>query len=398
VNYTSYIFGEFYGGYSQYPDDSSSNILKHIVSKCNAPSQLIIHRDESMMYYTYIRKINNKKYIGFAIVVNGYYFTQISVLFSLFEEKVEQLAEQGVIINYSKSGDLDTFLHSLINEEEEVIGFTNSLQDKISSIKNYRRIPQVDFAVSVNSQKIFNESDNKSEIVKASYTFGYTIILKQENYDTLRSKSYRNTLKQLNAQNETLVKAVEELQEANKRILRQKKQFRKVTFLFIAVIACGIGMYCLNENLNDTQDKLNSANDNIKTKNAEIKVKKDSISDLKYGISNLNFTLSQERKENLELSSKLHEISMYYPFIVTSFNIKSGSIDFDYICYEKIEIIVSLKAINTYNGEVISNYHTLKFNKGKGSQSLDFHKNLNTQYYYYVVLLYNEQIIAGKYW
>jgi hypothetical protein len=350
------------------------------------------------MYYVYIRKIDNRKYIGFAIAINGYYFTQIKPLFSLFEKKIEQLAEQGVIICYSRDGELDTFLKSLVNEEEEVIEFTNSLQTEISEIKNYRRIPQVNFEVSINSQKIFNENDNKSEIIKASYTFGYTIILKQENYDTVRSNSYRNKIKQMNAQNKELTKAIDELKESNKQILRQKKQFKKVVFLFIAVIACGIGIYCLNDNLNNTQDKLNSANDTINKKNVVIKTKDDSISNLKDSISNLKFTLKRERSEKEELSSTLHEISTHYPIIVTSYEISSNSFKFKYLCAKDTQITVTLKAINTNDGDVISNYHTLTFNKGTGSQSLDFHSALNSHYYYYVVLIYDGHIIAGKYW
>jgi hypothetical protein len=350
------------------------------------------------MYYVYIRKIDNRKYIGFAIAINGYYFTQIKPLFSLFEKKIEQLAEQGVIICYSRDGELDTFLKSLVNEEEEVIEFTNSLQTEISEIKNYRRIPQVNFEVSINSQKIFNENDNKSEIIKASYTFGYTIILKQESYDTVRSNSYRNKIKQMNAQNKELTKAIDELKETNKQILRQKKQFKKVVFLFIAVIACGIGIYCLNDNLNNTQDKLNSANDTINKKNVVIKTKDDSISNLKDGISNLKFTLKRERSEKEELSSTLHEISTHYPIIVTSYKISSNSFKFNYLCAKDTQITVTLKAINTNDGDVISNYHTLTFNKGTGSQSLDFQSALNTHYDYYVVLIYDGHIIAGHYW
>ena len=123
MNCSTYIFGELSSGYSQYPEDSSSNLFKSIYSMCNAPSQLIIHRDESIMYYIYIRKINAKRYIGLAVAINGYYFSQINSLFSLFEKQIELLAERGIIINYSKSGELTTSLSSLIKEETEILNF-----------------------------------------------------------------------------------------------------------------------------------------------------------------------------------------------------------------------------------------------------------------------------------
>jgi cell division protein FtsL len=256
----------------------------------------------------------------------------------------------------------------------------------------------MNFAVSITSQKIFNENDTNSEIIKASYTFGYTIILKQENYDTLRSTSYRNTLKQLNTQNEALTKTVEQLKETNKQILRQKKQFREVVFLFIAVIVCGIGIYYLNDNLKNTQDELNSANDTIDKKDTLISAQKDNISVLNDWVESLNFKLDQERIKNTELSSKLNKIAKYYPFIVTSYDINTYRLFFEYLCTKDTEITITLMAINISKVEVISNDYTLTFSKGEGSKSLDFNGTLDTRCYYYVVLLYNGQIIAGKYW
>lgn len=310
MNCSTYIFGELSEGYSQYPEDSSSNIFKSIYSKCNAPSQLIIHRDDSMMYYVYIRKLDTKRYIGLAVAINGYYFTQIGSLFSSFEKQIEQLAERGIIINYSKGGDLTTSLSSLKKEEEEVMEYANYLQGEISSIRTVRKIPHADYTVSINSQKIFNENDNNNDIVKASYTFGFTVILKQDNYDTIRSTSYRNTLRQLNAQNESLTKEIYKLKETNKKILRQKKQFKKVIFLFLLLIASGLGIYFLYDNLNNTQDELFSANSTIQKQNYVISDKNGIISNLNDSIYNIQRVATDIiQQKNSEISILNDQIS-----------------------------------------------------------------------------------------
>lgn len=404
MNCSTYIFGELSSGYSQYPEDSSSNLFKYIYSMCNAPSQLIIHRDESIMYYIYIRKINAKRYIGLAVAINGYYFSQINSLFSLFEKQIELLAERGIIINYSKSGELTTSLSSLMKEETEVLNFANNLQDKISSISSVKKLPQVDYSVSIKSQIIFNEFDNNDDIVKASYTYGFTIILKQHNYDTLRATSYKNTLKQLNTQNENLTKEIDKLRESNKQILRQKKQFKRVVFLFIAVIASIVGILFLYENLNNTQYRLDKANTTIKEKDNVITVRNERISNLKDSVENLKTSLQQVYREKSQLSNSLNEICNHYPFIVTSCDVNSERFNFDYYCIEEKEITVTLKAINDSNSEIVTSNHTLTFYKGGGTKSLYFSKKLNNQsyhkgtQYYYIVLIYNGQIIAGKYW
>ena len=404
MNCSTYIFGELSDGYSQYPEDNSSKLFSYINSQCNAPSQLIIHRDENMMYYVYIRKFDKKKYIGLAIAINSYYFTQIKTLFSLFEKEIERLAVKGIIIKYSKNGDLTPSISSLTKEEEEVLSYINTLQTNISTIRTVKRIPQADYAISISSLKIFNENDNNSEIVTASYTFGYTIILKQTNYDTLRSTSYQNTLKLLNSQIESIAEELQKAKETNKQILRQKKQFKKVIILSAIVIACGFGLYFLNENLTNTQDELISANSLIQLKDSIIENKNSRIVNMSDSIDNLETTLKKTTREKTDLLDQIQKISTHYPFIVTSYDITSERIKFDYYCTEQKEITITLKAINDKNSEIASNNHTLTFYKGEGSKTLNFSKKINNSsfygstQYYYIVLIYNGHIIAGKYW
>lgn len=359
---------------------------------------MVIHRDESMMYYVYIRKIDAKKFLGFAVAINGYYITQISALFSLFEKQVEFLVERGIIINYSKSGDLMTSLSTLLDEEEEVLAFSNYLHEKIINIKTIKKLPLADYTVSINSQRTFSEKDNNSDIIKSSYTFGFTIILKQENYDTLRSTSYRNTLKQLNATNESLTREIEKLKKANKQIQRQKNQFKKVIFLFLTVIACGVGIYLLYENLNDTQEDLNYANNIIKKKNSIIKKRDDQISVLKDSIINLHNTLKELKNTNKDLSDNLQKVFNAYPFIVNDREVDAYRFKFKYYCDKGRDITVTLKAINTRKSEIISNDHTFTLYKGGGEESLDFKRKLDSSYHYYIVLIYDDRIIAGMYW
>jgi hypothetical protein len=389
MNSTTYLFGEFLGGYSQYPEDSFSKLFRAAYALSNAPTQLVIHRDGSMMYYVYIRKFD-KRYIGFAVVVNGYCFTQIKKLFSLFEDSIGRLVNKGVIINLSKNGILETSLHSLKDEEEEVMEFINLLQGEVSNIKVYKSIPRSDFAVSINLQKFFDgNNDVEQEIVSASYTYGYTIILKQKDYDTVRFRSYRSTLDQLNKEIKELQTALDRLKVENKKILQEKKQIKNVVFLFIAVIICGIGIYFLHSNLNDTQDKLELANADIQRKIGEITNKTDTILDLKVQLARINSV----RKE---LLLDVKEIRTYYPFIVTSFDINSDIISIDYFCSWECEIPFTLKIINLSKSKMSTTDYTLTFSKGKGNYV--FNTRLDSQDYYYILIIYKEQIIAGKYW
>ena len=108
MNSSVYIFGELSSGYTQYPEDSSSYVLKTLYRHCKAPTQIVIHRDGGLMHYCYIRKLDDDKYIGFCIAVSGYYLSKIDVLFSLFENTIERVVKQGVIIHFSENGTLAT--------------------------------------------------------------------------------------------------------------------------------------------------------------------------------------------------------------------------------------------------------------------------------------------------
>lgn len=398
MNSSTYIFGVFSDGYSQYPEDSSSNLFQDVQSQCVAPSQLIIHRDENMMYYIYVRKFDENRYIGFAIAINGYYFTQIQPLFSLFEKEIEGLVETGVIIHFANNGEIISNLSSLSKEEEEAMSVINSLQKKVNNLRNLKKLPPVDFSVAIASRKLFKDSDPASEIANASCKFGFTIVLKESDYDTVRTTSMKNVLKNLNADKNALIKENEELKESNKKIQRQKTQFRNVVLLTVIVIACGIGLYFLNENLNDTQDRLDTANNTISEKESIIDNKNSKISTLQDTINSLEYTLRREVAAKEEFESSLESICSYAPFAVTSCEVNADEFKFDYFSLEEKEITVTLKAINEKNSEIITSMHSLTFYKGTGSKSIDFNRRLDTSQYYYVVLMYDGRIIAGKRW
>lgn len=398
MNCTTYIFGELSSGYTQYPDDSASNIFKSAAAKCTAPTQLIIHRDESLMYYIYIRKINYSSYIGLAVVVNGYYFTDIHNLFSLFETEIECLVNAGIIINFTSDGELTSSLTDFRCEEEESTSVVTQIQEKASALKCIMHLPPTDYSISTNTQKTYRESDKSTEIAEASCKLGFTIILKEDDYDTLRFRSYSSTLKRLNQENNDLLLQNKDLKEANDKITKEKKQFKNVILLCIVVLLCVIGISLLNSNLNQTRDKLNSANDTIAQQNEVITDYKSRVSSLKDSLESKEKALSKETRLKIKAEETLTKISTTYPFIVTQSEVNSERIKLDYYCPTEKQVTVTLKAINLGSSETITNSHTFTCTKGSGSNSLYFYRALNTSHYYYILIIYNGRVIAGKYW
>ena len=95
---------------------------------------------------------------------------------------------------------------------------------------------------------------------------------------------------------------------------------------------------------------------------------------------------------------KLTKVSNNYPFVVTSFSVSSDAVEFDYEAVEEKEVTVTLKAVNEKNSQIVSSTHTDTYYNGGGTKKLYFSKKLYTSDYYYVVLIYDGKIIAGKRW
>jgi len=332
MNCSVYIFGELSSGYTQYPEDSSSNILKTLYSHCKAPTQIVIHRDGSMMFYCYIRKLDEYKYIGLGLAVNGYYVSKIDELFSLFENTIEKMAWQGVFVHFIADGTLTTSLKALKFEEEEIDTLAENLRVGFEALGAVpKKLPCTDYTIAKDSVKEFCVSDETHDIIRASYTYGFTYIYKEKDFDTVRMNSYRGILSRVNEENTELKKRNAELQEQKQKILNEKKQYRKVVILCMLIVVCGIGLFSLKDSLDSTRNNLESARNDITQKSKTIKTLNQNIADLQ---TTLFEEQSRREKAEYELSDLKNSCESYMPVIITDVEIANvysdGSVETDY--------------------------------------------------------------------
>ena len=194
-----YVFGNMGKGYTQYPDDYAIKILQEFKSLSTAPSQVIIHRDNNLMYYGYIRGLDNLLgYIGFCVLVNGMMLTQISQLFKIFEEEVAEMATKGEIISLNNKEEIIPVISSLNEKVYEIGLIASDLQNRIAHLmENAIKLPPVNYDVSVNSKKYFSILDEESEIVDATGKYGYTYVSKHENPDSAQLTGYKGVIRQM---------------------------------------------------------------------------------------------------------------------------------------------------------------------------------------------------------
>jgi len=397
VNISTYIFGSLGNGYSQYPNDYTQTIFQSIYAQSSAPTQIAVHREDKLIYYTYVRKLEKGQYIGFCVVLNSVMLTDFKEMFSIFENIITSLVVNGIILQFNDNGDIVSKARQLYTSQAEISHIADNLRSEFAKLENTSKVlPPISYSIAKNEKRTFSIDDNINDIVKASVSYNYTFIFKEKDFDTQPLSSYRCIVSRLNKETLELKKKNTELQEKNKEILRQKKQFRNVVLLTLVIIVCGIGIYFLNDNLNNTQGQLAEANETIDKKNTIISNKNDRINSLKQSIDSLQIEYNSENIKRLTAEEKLKKACN--PFIVTSCSVSSEKFSFDYEALEDKEITVTLKAVNEKNSEVVSNSHTLTFYKGGGKKEINLDYKLRYSDYYYVVLMYDDKIIAGKRW
>lgn len=299
MNCSTFIFSKSSSGYVQYPEDNSSSIFNKILKGCKAQTQIVAHRDDRLMYYTYVRKLDSNQCIGLVYVVNGYFVNSVNKMFTLFERTIEQMASRGVFLKYSNGGELILSNVNYKSNEPELQAFSADLTESFERLNKFTALPIVNYGVAIDSEKDYLDSDPQSDIVKATYTYGYTYIYKDKDFNTVQINSYRSILANLNNENDNLRSINSTLHKENQEILRKKKQFTNVVLLSLAVVACCAGLYFLNDSLNSTERMLSVAENEIGSLTDSVSLKTQRIENL----SEINSNLST-KVEDLESTSK----------------------------------------------------------------------------------------------
>ena len=399
MNISTYIFGSLGNGYSQYPNDYAQTIFQSIYAQSSAPTQIVAHREDKLIYYAYVRTLEAGQYIGLCVVLNSVMLTDFKEMFSIFENLITSLVVNGIILQFNDKGDIVSKASQLYTNQAEVSRVTDNLRNEFSKLENTSKpLPPVSYGIAKNEKRTFSIGDNMNDIVKASVSFNYTFIVKQKDFDTQSLSSYRGIVSRLNKEKIDLTQKYQDLQKEHAKVLKQKKQFQLVVFLALAILGCGIGLFFLNDNLNMTKSELADANNTISIRNDTIESKNNQISGLCRDVHNLNVSLNEEieRREQVEndYESFKNSLNNMQPFIVksTSFNFSSGWLSFDYYGLRDTTVTVQVKAFGNY---AYSNSASIDIEKGYHSNSIYLSSGLNSSDWYSFELLIGNKIIGG---
>lgn len=195
MNISVYLFGDLGSGYTQYPNDYTNTIFGTFCKNAQAETQVAIHRENDLMYYGYIRKLEKNKYIGLCVIVNGKIITKLDSLFSIFESEIEYMVRDGYLIHFNDKGNITAKVKELYQNKTEIDLITSRIQTSFDNLESAAEaLPPVSYSTVKDSVKNFSVEDDMLEVVKSCYTNGYTFIYKSEGYDTANVNSYKAVL------------------------------------------------------------------------------------------------------------------------------------------------------------------------------------------------------------
>lgn len=222
MNTTVYLFGKFNNGYTQYPDDYTSEIFYKFHENAKSTTQIAVHRDGNLMYYGYIRKLEQERYIGLCVVLNDLLLTRIDRLFSLFEDTISGLVTKGHLIHFNKQGDIVTNVETLYMNKEEIDLLNESLRAGFNHLMDsIRALPPISYGTAKDTVMNFVVDDDLGEIIKSSHTNGYTFIYKSQGFNTAQMDSYIGMLTQVT----NLQKELEQLRAECIKASKEKDDF-----------------------------------------------------------------------------------------------------------------------------------------------------------------------------
>ena len=140
MNSTFYIFGKFNGSYAQFPVDYTQEIFQQLPNRSSfANTQLVIHREGNLMYYSYMRKLEQENYIGFCLLLNDAMITEIPALFELFDNGISHLALSGEIVKINDNGDIVSNTDSLLSNRQTIQRLSASMTTDLNKLEGSKR-------------------------------------------------------------------------------------------------------------------------------------------------------------------------------------------------------------------------------------------------------------------
>ena len=312
MNFSFYIYGTP-NGYNQYPDDSNSEMFQDFTQDNNSESQLTVYRKEQLVYYVYMRKLQEKSnsFLGFCTVFNGVYCREPQKLFALFDRVFDDVLMKGELLKFEKGKCLFT-IEKFVEKPTEIERIKNFFKYELEN-SLYR-----DFVTLPPSFKVGNRKRPNPISVRESLD---EINAAVAEYDVVHIANNEKSLSELERTHKMLTELYAEKQELNekyRKLVAQKKQYKVVLFLCFVVF---IGAIVFVSTLNNRDEK-------IKDLNFEVDYQSDKIENLNIAVADLTDKNDILISEKSQLQSDLQTMTNKYDNLYSENSYLKSDVDY----------------------------------------------------------------------
>lgn len=294
MNCNIYYFISTQKGYSQYPDNYSKDIISNILTKTDRKkniSQFAISMNGKLAYMTYQYRYSDSKYFGICCEFNNVIPTNFEYLFDFYDNLILDILNKGEIIHYNSDGNICSSVDYISDKIELLNYYGNYIHNHFNDeLAKYVNFPSQNYTSEKKQIMVLAYDDTHTQLTDLLNIYD-NIVISRDNPYTL---GYVNTLKK---SSERIAELETELSKTN----RQKKQYRMVVFLVLAVAGCLVTLYSFNSNIQSLTGDLSKKNEDIKVLNNDLTLANAKIDTMSIKLSEKNSRiriLQQETSKN----------------------------------------------------------------------------------------------------
>lgn len=178
MNLSTYIFGRFDKGYTQYPLDCNDQLFQQCVKLSKEDQQLIVFRRGKLMFCTFVMYLNDKHttYVGISLSFSEMMISRYEDFYRLFRESIESLAIEGEILTYNEDAIVPN-CSSFEGKTPEIRQLEKYINTKMEQILlSPQALPPVQYGVSNTSVKYCPLKVGSESICDFASRYAYTVI------------------------------------------------------------------------------------------------------------------------------------------------------------------------------------------------------------------------------
>lgn len=308
MNFNLYIYGTPEGRYNQYPNDYTAPLLEEW-QKGAEGTRLVIYRKMNLVYYSYVEQLNDLgNSIGFCIVFNNARVLKPKLLIQFFKAIVENyLVKSGEIIKYLEDGKIHYNLRAFNEGTKAYEKLKELINSELESNESkYAIVPLDSIYNGINSYDSINFDATDAQILALTNKHNKVIINDAHGAEN----SYLNKLiANMQAENVSAQERIKTLETEIEKVNRQKKQYRMVIFLVLAVVTCLVALYSSNSNIKILTGDLSQRKEEIKVLNNDLTLANAKIDTMSIELSEKSLTIGQLQREASQHRSSIDSLN-----------------------------------------------------------------------------------------